>query len=227
MCRTEKPRNGSNGSNKLGVGAHRDEGRQEDDKTSSFSRREPGSKERRSKRSYQEPQRSESTNRSKFCSNSTTYSFSAYERGSGELSGASNLNNTVEEQKQGTRSYNSTATATTTTDGGTINIDCSTRTNYSIIYDPIGGGGRGEEEEDEEEDIIEVVKTPGIAMSLADLPTDEEEEEEEVQEESMEGRDSEVRGEPQKSAKEAKKRARQDSKSPPNQSQTKKKPAKF
>lgn len=92
---------------------------------------------------------------------------------------------------------------------------------------PLEEGGGGEEEEDEEEDIIEVVKTPGIAMSLADLPTDEEEEEEEVQEESMEGRDSEVRGEPQKSAKEAKKRARQDSKSPPNQSQTKKKPAKF
>ena len=81
-------------------------------------------------------------------------------------------------------------------------------------------------EEEEEELPEEILQTQAVqaAMSVEDLPSEEEEEEEEDETQET-TTDSETRGEPQKT-KEDRKRTRQDSKSPPNQSQTKKKTVK-
>ena len=85
----------------------------------------------------------------------------------------------------------------------------------------------GEEEEEELPEEIVQPQAVQAAMSVEDLPSDEEEEEEEEDETQTQETttESETRGEPQKT-KEDRKRTRQDSKSPPNQSQTKKKTAK-
>ena len=83
------------------------------------------------------------------------------------------------------------------------------------------------EEDEEEEELLEEIPQPHAvqaALSVEDLPSDEEEEDE-FQETIETTTDSEMTGEPQKT-KEDRKRNRQDSKSPPNQSQTKKKTVK-
>ena len=84
----------------------------------------------------------------------------------------------------------------------------------------------GEEDEEEEEWLEEIPQPHAVqaALSVEDLPSDEEEEDE-FQETIETTTDSEMTGEPQKT-KEDRKRNRQDSKSPPNQSQTKKKTVK-